>query len=308
MGTPALWIAFNAGVLALLVLDLSLFHRGANAISLHSAAAWSAFWIALSLGFNLWILLAHGPQPALEFLTGYIVEKSMSLDNLLVFVAVFRAFGVEPKYQYRVLFWGVMGALVMRGLLIGIGAELLARFSWLLVVLGALLVVAGARMLFRGHPAPRTEQNRPVRWASAIFPVAHGQTGQRFWVRENRHIAVTTLFLVLVVIEGADLIFALDSVPAVFGITRDPFLVYTSNVCAILGLRALYFLLAGALPFFRYLNAGISAVLIFVGGKMVAEPWLHLPTGISLTVVGAILGAAVIASLLSPRAPEADPA
>jgi tellurite resistance protein TerC len=308
MGTPTLWIGFNACVLALLALDLGLFHRGAGTVSLRSAAAWSAFWIALSLGFDFWILRAHGAQPALEFLTGYVVEKSMSLDNLFVFLLVFRAFGVEPKYQYRVLFWGVLGALVMRGALIGIGAALLARFAWLLVVLGAFLVVAGVRLLFHGPAKPRPDHNPVVRWARTVFPIAQGDTGQRFWTRENGHIAVTALLLTLVVVEGADSIFALDSVSAVFGITRDPFLVYTSNVCAILGLRALYFLLAGALPSVRYLNAGVSVVLIFIGGKMIAEPWVRVPTGASLAVVGAILATAVAASLLSPRASETNPA
>lgn len=308
MGTPSLWIGFNACILLLLALDLGFFHRGPSVVSLRSAAAWSAFWIALSMGFDLWILRVHGAQPALEFLTGYLVEKSMSLDNLVVFVFVFRAFGVAPKYQYRVLFWGVLGALVMRGLLIGLGAALIARFSWILVGLGAFLVVAGVRMLFHGQPTPRPGRNPVVRWAKAIFPVAQGNTGQHFWTRENGRIAITVLLLTLVVVEGADLIFALDSVPAVFGITRDPFLVYTSNVCAILGLRALYFLLAGVLPFFRYLNAGISAVLIFIGGKMVAEPWLRVPTAVSLAVVGTILGAAVVASLSAPHASEKTPA
>src|ERR1700733_11759936 len=295
MGTPTLWFAFNACVLALLALDLGIFHRQARAVSLRGAAAWSAVWVALSLGFNLWILRTHGAAPALEFFTGYLIEKSLSLDNIFVFLLVFRAFDIQPRYQHRVLFWGVLGALVMRGVLIGIGTALVTRFSWILLALGAFLVVAGARMLFRGQPELHPQRSAVWRWAHAIFPVARGETGGRFFVRENGRRVVTTLFLALLVLESADVIFALDSVPAVFGITRDPFLVYTSNVCAILGLRAFYFLLAGALPFFRSLNAGISAVLIFVGGKMVAEPWLHLPTGISLTVVGAILGAAVIA-------------
>lgn len=302
MGTPALWIAFNACVLALLALDLGFFHRGAHRISLRSAATWSASWITLSLGFDLWILRTRGAQPALEFLTGYLVEKSMSLDNLLVFFVVFRSFGIDPKYQYRVLFWGVMGALLMRGALIALGAALITRFSWILVVLGVFLVVAGIRMFFHGPPQPRPERNPLLHWARTIFPIAHGDTGQSFWVRENGRLAVTSLLLVLVVVEGADLIFALDSIPAVFGITRDPFLVYTSNVCAILGLRALYFLLAGALPYFSYLNVGISAVLIFIGGKMVAEPWLPVSTGISLAVIGTMLGASIGASLLAPPA------
>ena len=304
MGTPALWFGFNACVLALLALDLGVFHRHARAVSLRQAAAWSAFWVALALGFNLWILRAHGAAPAIEFLTGYLVEQSLSLDNLFVFLLVFRAFGVQPRFQHRVLFWGVLGALVMRGTLIGIGTALVARFAWILVALGAFLVVAGVRLLFRGRPEPHPERNPVLRWARAIFPVAHGETGERFFVHENGRRAVTTLLLALLVLEGADLIFALDSVPAVFGITRDPFLVYTSNVCAILGLRAFYFLLAGALPFLRYINVGIAAVLIFIGGKMLAEPWLHVPTRVSLAVVAMLLGAAVAASLLTARGSE----
>jgi tellurite resistance protein TerC len=304
MGTPTLWIAFNACVLALLALDLRVFQRRPHAFSLREAAAWSAFWVSLALGFNVWILFAHGTTPAVEFLTGYLVEQSLSIDNLFVFLLVFRSFGIESKFQHRVLFWGVLGALIMRGTLIGIGTALLARFSWLLVALGALLVVAGVRMLFHGRPEPHPERNPILRWARAIFPVSHETASQRFFVRENGRRAVTTLFLALLMLEGADLIFALDSVPAVFGITRDPFLVYTSNVCAILGLRAFYVLLAGTLPLLRYINAGIAAVLIFIGGKMVADPWLHVPTGVSLAVVGTLLGIAIAASLLSARGAE----
>jgi tellurite resistance protein TerC len=304
MGTPALWIGFNACVLALLALDLGILHRRARATSLREAAFWSAFWVALSLGFNLWILLAHGAAHAAEFFTGYLVEKSLSLDNIFVFLLVFRAFGIEPRFQHRVLFWGVMGALVMRGALIGIGAVLVSRFESILVAMGAFLVVAGVRMLFHEHHELHPEHNPLLRWARAVLPVAEGETGQRFFVRENGRLAMTTMFLALLVLETADLIFALDSVPAVFGITRDPFLVYTSNVCAILGLRAFYFLLAGALPYFRYINAGISAVLIFIGAKMVAEPWLPVPTSVSLAVVATLLGAAVAASLLAARRSE----
>jgi tellurite resistance protein TerC len=304
MGTPALWVGFNACVLALLALDLGIFQRHAHATSLRGAAAWSALLVALSLGFNLWILCAHGTTPAIEFFTGYLVENSLSLDNVFVFLLVFRSFGISAEYQHRVLFWGVLGALVMRGALIAVGAALVQRFSWILVALGAFLALAGLRMLFRGIPEPRPERNPILRLARRIFPVAQGNAGERFWVRENGRRAVTTLFLALVVLETADLIFAIDSVPAIFGITRDPFLVYTSNVCAILGLRAFYFLLAGALPLFRYLTAGVSAVLIFIGGKMIAEPWLHVPTPVSLAVVVTLLSIAVIASILAPRAPE----
>lgn len=305
MGTPALWFGFNACVLALLALDLGVLHRRMRAPSLRKAVAWSAFWVALSLAFNLWILRAHGTAPAMEFFTGYVVELSLSLDNLMVFVLVFGSFGIEPRFQHRLLFWGVIGALVMRGALVAVGEAVIVRFYWTLVALGAFLVVTGLRMLSREHLEHLPERNPLVRWARAFFPVVHEISSGRFWVRENGRRAVTTLFLALVVLETVDVIFALDSVPAVFGITHDPFLVYTSNICAILGLRSLYFLLAGLLPFFRYLNAGISAVLVFIGCKMIAEPWVRVPTGVSLAVVGGLLGAALAASLLSRRSSEA---
>ena len=306
MGTPTLWIAFNACVLALLVLDLGLFQRRPHVFSLREAAAWSAVWVSGWLsGFNLWILRAPRNRPR-DRIPDRIPGRTISELSTIsfVFLLVFRSFGVEPKFQHRVLFWGVMGALVMRGSLIAIGTELVSRFSWLLVVLGALLVVAGARMLFHGRPEPDPKRNPVLRWARAIFPVSHEMHSQRFFVHENGRRAVTTLFLALLVLESADLIFALDSVPAIFGITRDPFLVYTSNVCAIVGLRAFYFLLAGTLPLLRFINVGIASVLIFIGGKMVSEPWLHVPTGASLAVVGTLLGVAIAASLLAARKSE----
>jgi tellurite resistance protein TerC len=304
MGTPALWVGFNACVLAMLALDLGIFNRRAHAMSLREAAAWSVTWVGLSLGFNFWILRHHGPVPALEFFTGYLVEKSLSVDNVLVFLLVFRAFGIQARFQHRVLFFGMLGALVLRGTMIGLGAALVYRFAWILYLFGAFLLFAGARMLFHGHADFHPESNSLLRWARRIFPVAAETAGQRFFVTENGRRAVTSLFLALVVLESVDLLFAVDSIPAVFGITRDPFLVYTSNICAILGMRAFYFLIGGALPFFRYLDAGLSAVLIFIGGKMLAERWIHLPTYVSLVVVGALLGIALVASILAPRPPE----
>jgi len=297
MGTPALWIGFSAAVLALLALDLGVFNRHAHVVSLREAAFWSLLWVALSLTFGWWILRSHGSSAGLEFFTGYVIEKSLSLDNILVFLLVFRALGVQPQFQHRVLFWGVVGALVLRGIMIATGVGLIHRFSWILYVFGAFLLYAGVHLLIRGHKGFRPEGNPLLRWVRRIFPVAAGETGQHFFVVENGRTAVTSLFLALVVIEGADLLFALDSIPAVFGVTRDPFLVYSSNVCAILGLRSFYFLLAGVLPLFRYLDAGISSVLIFIGAKMLAEPWLHLPTSLSLIIVSALLGTAVVASL-----------
>jgi TerC family integral membrane protein len=301
MGTVALWLIFNTGVVAMLALDLGVFSRHAHKVSLREAALWSAVWVAASLGFNLWILRAHGAMPALDFFTGYLIEKSLSLDNIFVFLLVFRAFGIEPRFQHSVLFWGVLGALVMRGVMIGLGAALVRRFTWILYLFGAFLVVAGVRLLLRGHQDFHPERNPLLRWSRRIFPLAKGPTGQQFFVQENGRNAVTPLFLALLVLEGSDLLFAVDSIPAVFGITRDPFVVYTSNVCAVLGLRAFYFLLAGALPYFRYLDAGLSAALVFIGGKMLAEPWLHLPTPLSLLIVGGLLGTAMMASLIAAR-------
>lgn len=301
MGTAPLWIGFNVSVLVMLLLDLGVFNRTPHAISLREAAAWSAIWVTLSLAFNYWILRAHGTAPALEFFTGYVVEKSLSVDNVFVFLLVFRAFGVAPRHQHRVLFWGVLGALVLRGLMIGIGAALVHRFAWILYLFGAFLLVAGARMMLRGHHDFRPEHNPLLRWARRVFPVSEGGEESRFFIREGAYWAVTPLLLALVVLESTDLLFALDSIPAVFGITRDPFLVYSSNICAILGLRAFYFLLAGVLPFFRYLDQGVSAVLIFIGGKMLVDPWVHLPTNLSLAVVAALLGISMAASLVAAR-------
>jgi tellurite resistance protein TerC len=301
MGTPALWALFNACVLAALALDLGIFHRRAHRVSFLEAAVWSAVWVLLSLGFNLWIFAAHGRAAALEFLAGYVVEKSLSLDNIFVFVLVFRAFGVEPGLQHRVLHWGLLGALVLRGAMIGIGTALVQRFAWILYPFGALLLASGVRMLWRGHHDFHPDENPILRWARRVLPVSPQQTQETFFVKESGRRMVTSLFLALLVIEISDLLFAVDSIPAVFGITRDPFIVYTSNVCAILGLRAFYFLLAGALPYFRFLDAGLSAILIFIGGKMLAEPWFHLSTLAALVVIGLILGVAIGASLVAAR-------
>jgi len=302
MGTPTLWAGFTLAVLTLLALDLWVFHRGARRISLIEAAIWSAVWVSLSLAFNYWILRTHGSGPALAFFTGYLVEKSLSADNLFIFVLVFRAFGIEPQYQHRALFWGVLGALFLRGIMVGLGTALISHFSWILYLFGALLVFAAGRMLFLGHPQFDLENGFAMRWARRVFPIASGNTGLNFFVTENGRRAVTRLFLAVLVIEGADLIFALDSIPAVFGITRDPFLVYTSNVCAILGLRSFYTLLAGMLPLFRFLDTGIAAVLLFIGGKMLAEPWIHIPTPLALSIVGGLLGIAIVVSLIAPKA------
>jgi tellurite resistance protein TerC len=301
MGTPALWAVFNALVLGALALDLGIFHRSAQRISFPEAAVWSTVWVVLSLAFNLWIFETHGRAPALEFLTGYVVEKSLSLDNVFIFLLVFRAFGVEPPLQHRVLHWGLLGALILRGAMIGIGTALVQRFAWVLYPFGAFLLISGMRLLWRGQRDFRPEHNPILRWARRVLPISPKHAPETFFVVEDGRRMATSLFLALLVLEITDLFFAVDSIPAVFGITRDPFIVYSSNVCAILGLRAFYFLLAGALPYFRYLDTGVSAVLMFMGGKMLAEPWFHLPTLQALGVICLIVGVAVVASIFAAK-------
>jgi len=302
MGTPAAWVTFNACVIIALAVDLLVINRRGRAISFREAAAYSVLWVALSLGFDVWIRVTRGPGPALEFLTGYLVEQSLSLDNVLIFLLVFRTFDIQTRFQHRVLSLGLLGALVLRGIMIGLGAALLEHFSWILYIFGGFLVVVGARMMFRREqPQFRPGQNRIVNWARRFFPVSEPRSGQEFIVRQGGRLMFTPLFLALVVIEGADVLFAVDSIPAVFGITRDAFLVYTSNICAIIGMRSFYFLIGGALPYFRYLDEGLSAVLIFIGAKMLAEPWIHVPTYVSLAVVAALLGLAMAASVVAGR-------
>ena len=253
MGTWPLWIAFNAGVALLLLLDLGLFHRRAHVISLREAAIESAAWIALSLGFGAWIFISHGRGPGLEFFTGYVVEKSLSLDNVFVFLLIFQYFRVDPRYQHRLLFWGVLGALVLRGVMIGAGAALIARFDWILYLFGAFLLYSGFKLFGADH-AVHPEKNPVVRWAQKFLPMSETEAAQKLLVRQGGRWLFTPFFLVVIVLETTDLVLAVDSIAAVFGVTRDPFLVYSSNVCAILGLRALYFLLAGILQYFQYLG------------------------------------------------------
>ncbi len=298
LGTPWRWIAFNLFVLLAIAADLGIFHRAAHKVRVREAAVWSFVWVALSLVFGLGVLHWHGTQRALEFFTGYVIEKSLSVDNLFVFLVVFRQFRVDERYQHRVLAWGILGALVMRGLLIAAGAALLVRFSWITYVFGGFLLYAGLHMLLSREKEAHPEKNAIFQFASRRVRVKNAYHADRFFVREGGRWFATPLFLVLLVIEITDVTFALDSIPAIFGITRDTFIVYTSNVFAILGLRAMYFVLAGVLDYFRYLSVGLAVVLLFVGAKMVAEPWLHIPVYLSLIVVGAILGLTMAASLL----------
>jgi tellurite resistance protein TerC len=300
MGTWPLWIAFNTGVALFLVLDLGLFHRRARAIALREAAIESAAWVALSLGFGTWIFFSHGRGPGLEFFTGYVVEKSLSLDNVFVFLLIFQYFRVDPRYQHRLLFWGVLGALVLRGAMIGAGAALISRFEWILYVFGAFLLYSGFKLFGADH-AVHPEKNPLVRWAQKFLPMSDTQTAQKLLVRQGGRWLFTPLFLVVIVLETTDLVLAVDSIPAVFGVTRDPFLVYSSNVCAILGLRALYFLLAGILPYFQYLDEGLAIAVMFIGAKMLAAPWVHVSTGLSLAIVGGIIALALLISVIRAK-------
>lgn len=299
MGTSLNWFLFNLFLLISIALDLRVFHRHPHKIKIHEAAISSFCWIGISVLFGLGVLYFRGPQSGLEFFTGYLIEKALSVDNLFLFLVIFRAFAVEDRLQHRLLEWGVVGALVMRGVMIGVGAELIQHFSWVLFVLGGFLVYAGIRMFFKKadvHP----EQSRIVRIASQHLRMTREYDGEHFFVRNAGKLFATPLFLVLLVVEITDVTLAVDSIPAVFGITRDPFIVYTSNVLAILGLRALYFLLAGVINKLRFLDEGLAIVLVFIGGKMIVEPWVHISVGSSLGVVGGVLLIALLASVLIP--------
>ena len=300
MGTPLQWLAFNAFVLITIALDLRVFHRKAHKISVREAAIASFGWIGVSVLFGLAVLYYYGEQPALEYFTGYLIEKALSVDNLFLFLVIFRAFAVDERFQHRLLEWGVIGALVMRGIMIALGAELIQHFSWVMYLLGAFLVYAGLHMVLATKTEVHPEKNRIFQFARKHLRVTHQYEGEHFFVRNGGKLCATPLFLVLLVVEFTDLTLAIDSIPAIFGITRDPFIVYTSNVFAIMGLRALYFLLAGVLDRLRYLDAGLALVLMFIGGKMIGERWVHIPVSVSLGVVGGILLIALLASLLIP--------
>ena len=296
-----LWAGFNLFVLAMLAIDLGVFHRQAHAVTLREAGVWSAVWIGLALLFNLGVWKYLGPQPGVEFLTGYLIEKSLSIDNVFVIALLFAYFKVPDAYQHRVLFWGILGALVMRAAFILAGAALLERFHWIIYLFGAFLVLTGIKMAFAPEQGIEPEKNPIVRLVRRLMPVTADFRGPAFFVREGGRRAATPLFLVLVMVEFTDLVFAVDSIPAIFAVTRDPFLVYTSNVFAILGLRSLYFLLAGVMHKFEYLKLGLAAILVFVGAKMALVDWVKIPAGISLSVIAAILAVAVGASLLKAR-------
>lgn len=297
-----LWIGFNVFVLAMLALDLGVFHRQAHVVSLKESLTWTAVWIALALIFNLGVWHYFGSQRALEFFTGYLIEKSLSVDNVFVFALLFSYFAVPPVHQHKVLFWGILGALIMRAIMIILGAALITKFTWIIYVFGAFLILTGIKMIMKREEEIHPERNPVVRWFKKLMPVTPDYRGDKFFVRENGIRMATPLFVVLLLVEFSDLIFAVDSIPAIFAVTKDPFIVYTSNVFAILGLRSLYFALAGVMDKFHYLKIGLGAVLTFVGVKMLlAHTTWKMDTLVSLGVIVLILGASVVASLLKPR-------
>lgn len=301
-GSTWLWIGFNIFVLAMLALDLGVFHRKAHSVSMREALTWSGVWIALALIFNAGIYFFSGPEPALQFFTGYLIEKSLSVDNIFVFVLLFATFSVPAAYQHRVLLLGVLGALIMRGTMIALGAVLLEAFHWIFYLFGAFLIFTGIRMAFlRGESKVHPEHNPLLKLVRRVVPVTEGYEGDRFIIRRAGRMLVTPLLLVLLVIETTDLIFAMDSIPAIFAVTQDPFLVYTSNIFAILGLRSLYFVFAGAVGKFYYLKPGLAVVLCFVGVKMVLADIYAIPTVLSLAVIALVLAVAIVASVVRAR-------
>jgi tellurite resistance protein TerC len=295
------WIAFHVGVLCVLAIDLFGFHRKAHAPSTKEAAIWTAVWVALSLGFNALVWSWEGPAKALEFLTGYLVEYSLSVDNIFVFVLIFSYFAVPAAYQHRVLFWGILSALIFRGLMIGVGVAFVERFHWALYLFGVFLLGTGLKMLFSRKKAVDIGRNPLIRLVRRLLPVSETYHDGRFTVRHHGRRLLTPLAMVLIMVEATDVLFAVDSIPAIFGISHDPFIIYTSNVCAILGLRSLYFLLAGVVHKFVYLKPAVAIILSFIGAKMLLADVYHIPTAASLGVVGLVLLAAIGLSLVANR-------
>jgi tellurite resistance protein TerC len=297
-----LWVGFNVFVLAMLALDLGVFHRQAHVVSLRESLTWTLVWVGLALVFNAGVWHYSGSADALEFFTGYLIEKSLSVDNVFVFALLFAYFAVPPLFQHKVLLWGVLGALVMRAIMIVAGAALIARFAWIIYVFGGFLILTGVKMIVKREEEIHPERNPVVRWFKRLMPVTPDYRGDQFFVRENGIRMATPLFVVLLLVEISDVIFAVDSIPAIFAVTKDPFIVYTSNVFAILGLRSLYFALAGVMNRFHYLKTGLGVVLTFVGVKMIlAHTAWKIDTLVALGVIVAILTTSVVWSLVKPK-------
>lgn len=301
VGTPGLWIGFTIFVIVVLLVDLGLFHRKAHDVGIKEALAWTCVWISLALLFNGFIYYRFGSEKALEFLTGYIIEEALSVDNLFVFIVVFSYFNVRKTYQHRVLFWGILGAMIMRAIFIVAGAALLNRFHWIMFIFGGFLVITGFKILFQKSDEIHPDKNWIVRGFRKFIPMSRDFHGQSFFVKENGRLLATPLLLVLVFIEATDVLFAVDSIPAIFAVTRDPLIVYTSNIFAILGLRSMYFVLSTMVDKFRYLKVGLGFVLIFVGIKMLLAEFYKIPVALSLGVIAGLLAMSVAASFLIPE-------
>ncbi|MBI5576837.1 MAG: TerC family protein [Deltaproteobacteria bacterium] len=304
MGTPVLWVGFTLFVLALLAVDLLVFHRRAHEVRPKEALAWTIGWVALALLFNAAIYRFFGPVRGLEFFTGYLIELSLSVDNLFVFILIFSTFGVPPASQHKVLYWGILGAQIMRAVFILIGTALISAFHWVLYIFGAFLLFTGAKIVLGHGTEIHPEKNPVLKLFGKFIPTLREFHDGKLIVSIDGKRYATALLPVLVVIEASDLVFAVDSIPAIFGVTLDPFIVYTSNIFAILGLRALYFLLAHAVENFRYLKYGVGLVLFFIGGKLLSSGWYDVSIKVSLAVVVALLGVSVLASLLFPHREE----
>lgn len=296
-----LWIVFNVFIVAMLIIDLAVFHRKEHEVSIKEALSWTGVWIALSLIFNVGIYYYMGYQPALDYLTGYLIEKSLSVDNIFVFLLIFAYFKVEPKYQHKVLFWGIFGALVLRFAFIFLGVSLIERFHWIIYVFGAFLIYTGIKLALEKDKEVHPERNPVLKLTRKFIPVTKNYHGSKFFIRKIGRTLATPLFVVLVMIETTDVVFALDSIPAILAITHDPFIVYSSNAFAILGLRALYFALSGVMQLFHYLHYGLSVILSFVGLKMILSDIYHIPTPYALGFIAITLTASIVASILWPK-------
>lgn len=302
--TGILWVTFNAFVVAMLAIDLGIFHRKSHEVGVKEALTWTCVWITLAMLFNLFTYYYFDKVKALEFFTGYLIEKSLSIDNIFVIILIFSYFKVPKAYQHKVLFWGILGALVMRFIFILSGVELIHRFHWLIYIFGGFLIITGIRMLTSGDQKIEPYKNPLIKLAKKIMPITTAFEGDKFFVKRNARTWATPLFLVVILIETTDLIFAVDSIPAILAISDDTFIIYTSNVFALLGLRSLYFALAGIEQYFKYLKFGLSAILVFVGIKMCIVDWFKIPIEISLIVIGFTLAIAMICSRILPLRPK----
>ncbi|AEI66920.1 TerC family protein [Corallococcus macrosporus] len=301
VGSPGLWAGFIAFVIAMLALDLGVFHRKAHVVKFKEALGWSAVWVSLALVFGAGVWWKFGPEPGLQFITGYLIEKSLSVDNIFVFVVIFSALRIPSLYQHRVLFWGILSALVLRAIMIFAGVAMLARFHWLIYVFGGFLILTGVKLFLQRNKEDNPEDGALMRLARRTIPSTPNFDGHHFFTVENGRKLATPLLMALLLVEASDILFALDSIPAIFAVTTDPFIVFTSNIFAILGLRSMFFMLAGAVEKFSFLKVGLSAVLVFVGAKMALIDYVKVPPSVSLVVIATLLGGSIAVSLFKAR-------